>query len=519
MKSYFVLLMTCCFCFHLWSQNHADPLERMVQFPRQKTTVYNWLNEIGDQVGYHFIYDSKLVTNDRQVKLNAFQCSVRDAVYKVLGNNALSLKVVEQYIVIDNSSVENDSVKPFQQQTDSLQPLIVSGIIFDKLDHTPISDCAVTIYGTGIGTIANNDGQFSLKIPYFMRNEKLRISHLGYETQQLPVLLFLSSSRNIYLTEHIIPMQEVIVRMVNPRKIVEEVLQYRSKNYPLKPYYLTTFYREGIEKHKSLLSLTESVFKMYKTSSLNTTGNDQIKILKMRKITNETVRDTFLLKMKAGPEATLLLDLIKSVPDFLLINDDNVFNYNKIDMTVYDSRLAHVVAFEQKESNDDPLYTGKLFIDAQNAALLHAEFEINPKFIKQAESLFIAHRGPNVRIQPQQVIYNVSFKEFNGKYYINHIRGDLFFKMKTKRQLFYSSFHIFLEMGTCAIDTLNVHPFPRNVRLSPSTIFSDTHFQYDADFWGHFNIILPNDQLNDAISKIAAKVEEINENTDEDSTQ
>ncbi|MBB3187609.1 carboxypeptidase-like regulatory domain-containing protein [Microbacter margulisiae] len=513
MKSLTVFLMTFCFCFHLWAADRADPLERIIHLPKQKTTVYNWLNEIGDMAGYNFIYDSKLVANDRPVKLPAEDCSVRDAVYKVLGSTVFLLKVVEKYIVIDRPASPKESVTVPVQEKDTLQPIVVSGAVYDKLDNMPVADCAVTIYGTGIGTVANSNGQFMLKIPYDMRREQLRISHLGYETQQLPILLFHSNPRNIYLTERIIPMQEVIVRMVNPRKIVDEVLQFRAQNYPVKPYYLTTFYREGIEKRKTLLTLTESVFKVYKTSCLNPPASDQMKLLKMRKITNESVRDTFLLKMKAGPDATLLLDIIKSVPDFLQIDDDNQFNYSKIDMTVYDSHLAHVVAFEQKENEDEPLYTGKLYIDAQNAALLHAEFEINPKYINKAEYLFIAHRGRNVRIHPQQVIYNVSYKELNGKYYINYIRGDLYFKMKTKHQLFYSPFHIFLEMATCSIDTLNAKPFPRSERLKTTNIFSDTDFQYDAGFWGNFNIILPNEQLNEAISKIAAKVEEADEGT------
>jgi hypothetical protein len=71
--------------------------------------------------------------------------------------------------------------------------------------------------------------------------------------------------------------------------------------------------------------------------------------------------------------------------------------------------------------------------------------------------------------------------------------------------------HIFLEMATCSIDTIDAKPFPRNERLQTKKIFSDTDFQYDANFWGDFNIILPNEELNEAVSKIAAKIEESGE--------
>lgn len=42
------------------------------------------------------------------------------------------------------------------------------------------------------------------------------------------------------------------------------------------------------------------------------------------------------MRMKAGVEASLLLDLMKNVPDFLEINDKNIYDYTKIDMTEID---------------------------------------------------------------------------------------------------------------------------------------------------------------------------------------
>ena len=36
------------------------------------------------------------------------------------------------------------------------------------------------------------------------------------------------------------------------------------------------------------------------------------------------------------------------------------------------------------------------------------------------------------------------------------------------------------------------------------------HFNYDEGFWGDFNVILPEDKLNEAISRITSKIEETN---------
>ena len=98
-----------------------------------------------------------------------------------------------------------------------------------------------------------------------------------------------------------------------------------------------------------------------------------------------------------------------------------------------------------------------------------------------------------------------------GTYYINHIRGDLHFKIKKRRQLFNTNIlHTWFEMVTCKIDTANVNRFSRIESLPTRTVFSDTHFNYDEGFWGDFNVILPEDKLNEAISRITSKIEETN---------
>ena len=78
-------------------------------------------------------------------------------------------------------------------------------------------------------------------------------------------------------------------------------MEARDHLYLDKPSYFTSFYREGIERKKDLLKLTEAVFKVYKQSYTHSTA-DQVKLLKMRKITNNAVKDSLVLKMKAGVE-------------------------------------------------------------------------------------------------------------------------------------------------------------------------------------------------------------------------
>ena len=110
------------------------------------------------------------------------------------------------------------------------------------------------------------------------------------------------------------------------------------------------------------------------------------------------------------------------------------------------------------------------------------------------------------------MIYTVTYKPYNGQYYINHVRGDLFFRIKKRKQLFGTfPLHTWFEMVTCKIDTNQVSRFTRSEALPTRTIFAETRFAYDEKFWGNFNVIPPEEKLNEAIGKISSKIEETEE--------
>lgn len=231
----------------------------------------------------------------------------------------------------------------------------------------------------------------------------------------------------------------------------------------------------------------------------------------MRRISSNQDKDTVIAKMKSGLNASLMLDVMKDMPDFLMpeseINYPYVFAHS--DITVIDNRMANVISFEQRDFITLPLYKGNLYIDAENSALLRAEFELHPKYVKEAAGMLVEKKSRNLKIIPQKVIYTVTYKPWNGTYYINHVRGDLHFKIKRKKQIFGSTpLHVWFEMVICKTDTVNVNRFTRKETLSTRTVFSETKFSYDEGFWGNFNVIPPEEKLNEAIGKISSKIEE-----------
>ena len=167
------------------------------------------------------------------------------------------------------------------------------------------------------------------------------------------------------------------------------------------------------------------------------------------------------------------------------------------------------VAAEQKKEVGVPLFCGELFIDSENYALLGANFEINPEHIRAAADMFIEKKSFGVDITPLKISYSVTYKKNGNHYSVNYVRGDLLFKAKVKRHLFGTSkIHLWMEMATCDIDTAGVVKFDKSEQLAKSSVFEDTHFVYDRDFWEDFNSIPIDKNIIESISKIALNIEE-----------
>ena len=497
-------------------------LDREVQLPKVKETTYELLNRITDLTGFFFIYDSDVINSEKKISFPGGQHTVRQSISLITKDPNIQIKIIDRHILLYKEGISSTTVaKSLPEINNSPRFMIAKAIVKDAQTKEPIPYVSASIDEIGIGTITNQSGEFMLKIPLSDTIRNIQISHVGYNQQTIPVELFLNNTIDIYMQTKIVSLQDVIVGIINPQKIIREMLNNRPVNNQSEPVYFTNFYREGIEKKNTIVSLTEAVFQVYKTG-FESPSEDQVKLLKMRKISNNNETDSIILKMRAGIDASLHLDIIKHLPDFLDLEapsnspergekDENPYNYSKIDMTVTDSSLAHVIAFEQKPGITEPLYKGELYIDADNSALLVGHFEINPHYIDNATDLFVLKKPKDVDIKPEKTDYYVYYKYWNGKYYLNHIRGDLTFKVKRKKAFFqpYQSIHNFFEMAVCKIDTTDVKRFPRKESIPTRNVFSETKFQYDDRFWDDFNVILPEEKLNEAISRISSKIEEI----------
>ncbi len=470
-----------------------------INMPKSKGSIYELLNRVSGQSGYLFIYDSQLIENDKVARIPAGEYTLQEAVHKITGNDELKIRIMGNHILL-YVPVKEDINLPEVVKTDEQKFFSLEGTLTDRISGEPIVYGTISVSNYPFGTVTNQNGVFKLTLPDSLMTSNIRFSHIGYITREIGAALLAEGHINLFLDQKVIPLQEIVVRVVDPQRTIREMMLRRNQNYSHDPVYLTAFYREGVE-YRSSMTLSEAVFKIYKTGYVSSASSEQVKMLKMRRIINPDDKDTLVAKIKSSINSCLLLDLIKNPPDFLLPENQQLYVYSHTDITTIEDRRAYVISFIQNELITDPLYCGKLYIDAENFSLLKICFEINPAYVRKTSDDLIVRKSKNFDVAADKVVYEVTYKPWNGIYYINHIRGDLNFRVRKKGRLFSSDLHVWFEMVNCNTETQKVTRFTNEERISTRDIFSETNFKYDSNFWGNLNVILPEEKLKEVIKQ------------------
>ncbi|GAA3972886.1 carboxypeptidase-like regulatory domain-containing protein [Mucilaginibacter dorajii] len=89
----------------------------------------------------------------------------------------------------NNLDQDDDATKIKEAFNDKYTPVsnylnMMTGMVIDKKDKSPLPGVSVRIKGTSTGTVTNTQGHFSLKVP---ANGKLTINYIGYESKEITI--------------------------------------------------------------------------------------------------------------------------------------------------------------------------------------------------------------------------------------------------------------------------------------------------------------------------------------------
>ncbi|MBQ0768829.1 MAG: carboxypeptidase-like regulatory domain-containing protein [Bizionia sp.] len=380
----------------------------------------------------------------------------------------------------------------------------IKGDLLDSQTDHPIPLARVQINNTNISTVSNSDGVFTLKIPSTDVQNFLTITALGYNKRVIKITNLKEAFNSIKLDIAPTILAQVDINTPsNARTLVEKMLTLKNKNYTNNQVIMTGFYRETIKRRNRNASLSEAVVSIYKEPYTSTT-TDAITLVKARKQTDYTRLDTVALKLQGGPYSALHTDIIKYSE--YVFNESNLdrydFSFEK--STQINNNLVYVVAFKQKENNDDALYYGKLYIDADSYALTRSAFNLNVENREQATRLFVIKKPRKAIVYPTEASYVIHYKNDNNTWQFAYSNITLAFKVKWKNRLFNTRYTLQSEMAiTNWKNNTENSTLKHKDKLKTNAILQNEASGFsEPDFWGKYNIIEPDKSIEYAIDKI-----------------
>lgn len=389
-------------------------------------------------------------------------------------------------------------------QNNSKNFITVSGHIIDASTGRTLPYSTVLLINTAISNISNAEGYFTLKVPAEYRKDSIRVSYMGYSGKNFAVEELMNSKKPVLkLYPSTISLRPAYVRPENAETIFEMAYSRIKQNYPDKPAGMTGFYRETIKRGNKYMILNEAVLDIFKASYTAAMQKDQIAIYKGRGNQNYKITDTLMMKLQGGPISSLYIDIIKNPfvgTDLIMAHE-----YYKFSMETpifKDGRTILVIAFNQKPDNQETLYRGKLYIDNESLAIIRAEFSMNVEGNPSAWKEFVIHKPDNVKVGVDYANYVVNFKEYSGKWYFDYSRLELKFNIKYRGKWLNNKYTVVSELAATNINS-NTSKIDSKRRLKWRDIMSSKVNDFtDKDFWEGYNIIEPDESIDNIISKI-----------------
>jgi hypothetical protein len=477
-------------------------LDQYILLPDTICRLDTALNIIETSAGFYFSYNPDIIPVGDTVRLHSPGDTLNNVLRRLISNPEIQFKLVGNLIVIAYIRETIPGIPDFEAKDTLPEFRTIRGKIIENNTDDPIPFATISLAGTRIGTISSADGNFVFKYPGTFYRDSMVISCMGFEMEKIGLDFPDNAFTLIRLDPDYIPIQEVIIRKTDPLSLLRSSIARIPDNYFTGPVNLTTFYRESVKKGDKYVVISEAILEIYRSAFNEEFPLDQVRVIKGRKNVDIQVRDTVSLKLKAGLQTSLLLDIVRNKPEFFNEEFFNYYTYDMTDITLDEDRYTYVISFRQHSYTQPPHYEGKIFIDMESLGIRAFEFHINPETINKAAKYLVIRKPRNLDVIPVSAEYFVRYRNEKDKFYLAYILSDNVFRIRKKNQLFSRTFETLTEMAVTDTKTEGVSHFRVKETTDINDLFVNQVGGYDESFWGKYNFIQPDEPLEEALKRI-----------------
>jgi len=471
------------------AQERMQSLEGRISCKIDSATVEQILEKVVNENDLFFSYNPDILPK-RKITLNLLNVTVDEFLLKILPSKEYTVEKLDNQLIVTRKEAA---------------PIRLSGIVVEGKGDSPVPYTSMGIEGESIGTMTNIDGRYDLVLPWRLRNKKISVHCLGFKPLEFsPDELKVNAI--VRLEPITIHLREIEVKPVDVAEVLRNFRKNIEINYERSTQLMVTFYRETIKRDDQYIGVWEAIMEVLK-QPYNSQMEDRVRFLKGRKSNFHKTFTDVSLKIQGGPWYITSLDIVHNLETFLDPKFENLYRYRFEQPEMYNNRVTWVIGFSRKEDVEFPCYYGKILIDAESYALVSADFGLDKKSLKLNGESFIKKEPFGYFTRPEGAEYSVNYRIIDGRWQFYTARTDVIFKVKQRKGNLKTEYR-----SVSDILVTQQFPFPSHVRFGPTglfradDIFSDIQGEYDPEFWGNYNVIKPDDDLNKALRKIEPTV-------------
>lgn len=326
-----------------------------------------------------------------------------------------------------------------------------------------IPNTHIFISGEPIGSVTNNQGLFSLKIPYNKCKNTLIFSHVEYESDTATFDCSNPKSLNIILKEREYVLDEIVIQSLSVEDIMTKVISDLENNFQLPSITYTFFTRitESI-KDKPIL-LEEFIYKLYHDE----TSKPEYNIIKVRgkgysRLGESRYKEARLIDIH-GTDSHIML---RYIPDFLQKGKFKKYNYKIMDEVIDEDEEYYVISID----SDRYLKGGLIHVNMSDYGITYME------------SYYKDEKWSDMEIKDHVKVTN--YQKFGDKYCFTH--GYKNERLVLKKL----DIEIDKHRVSVATDRVNRQAFEKAEEMGRmSKMLKNFDGEFDDSFWDDYNFI------------------------------
>lgn len=386
------------------------------------------------------------------------------------------------------------------------QDIILSGKITDFESQEPVPFANLSVKGTATGTTTNFDGEFELHLPQKFLNDSLVVSCIGYFNYYTTINNIKNRQAfHISLKSRSYLMEAFVVKPEEPKKpalppppdytaeeILAKVIENIPNNYMVNPVLMKGFYREYFKENGKYVAFAEAAMNIY---------DEQGYVKKKARDTQKESIDIEQLRVSDicnDGDYVLYIDIHHVLRGNILRNyaywkrylkkaRAEVLALQKDSISYYGDDQIYCLSYKL-DSKRRGLYKGNVYVRAKDFAVV--QLEIN------AENLL---KGREINGAPYQSRSTMTFKEFEGKMYLNYVNASHKVKYALLAKQYDLIFHS--ELLIHDVKTKGFNPILNKSR-EVSIFYQPRYRTYDPKYWADYRLFAQSKANADIIADL-----------------